>query len=111
MQESTLLKIALLVALLGVSVLFFISQNYEAQESPLLEKDTNYVVKGTVSRVTQLDSVTFIELQKEDLLPVVLFKNYPVDVNKGDYVEILGKAGEDQQGNLQFNGKELRVIK
>ena len=111
MQESTLLKISLVCAILGILVLFFLSKSLKPIESSILEENQNYVVKGSISRITQRDKVTFIDLQKEDELTVVLFKDYPVDLNKGDYVEVIGKASKDRNGELQFIGNELRVIK
>jgi hypothetical protein len=110
MQEKTLLKISLICAILGILALFLLSQNSKPSVSPIMEEDKNYVVKGTIGRITQLDEVTFIDLNKEDRLNVVLFKDYPVDLNKGDFVEITGKASKGRDG-MQFIGKELRVAK
>ena len=111
MQESTLLKISLISAILGILALLFLSETIEFPESPLLEEDRGYTVEGTIARITQRDKVTFITLQKEDELTVVLFKDYPVDLHSGDYVEVVGKASKDQDGEIQLIGNELRVIK
>lgn len=111
MQESTLLKISLICVVLGILALFFISKTIKFPESPLLQEDQGYTVEGTIARITQRDKVTFIELQKEDELTVVLFKDYPVDLHYGDYVEVVGKASEDRNGEIQLIGNELRVIK
>jgi hypothetical protein len=111
MQESTLLKISLLSALIGILALFFISQTMQFPESPLLEEDQSYTVQGTIRRITQLDKVTFLEIEKEDELTIVLFKDYPVDLHSGDYVEAIGKASKDNEGELQLLGKEVRVIR
>ena len=98
-------------AVLGVLVLFVLSKTTKFPESPLLEEDKNYVVQGTIARITQTAKVTFIDLQKEDELTVVLFKDYPVDLHQGDYVEIMGKASKDDKGELQLIGNEVRVVK
>jgi len=111
MQESTLLKISLICAIIGIIVLFFISQTAKLPEGGLLEEDQNYLVEGTIKRITQRDKVTFINLEKEDEITVVLFKNYPVDLNEGDYIEVNGRASKDRDGELQLIGKEIRVIK
>ncbi|MBN2421141.1 OB-fold nucleic acid binding domain-containing protein [Candidatus Woesearchaeota archaeon] len=111
MQESTLLKLTLLSAVLGLIFLFFISKTIETGEGSLLEQDKTYLVRGTINRITERDSVTFIDLQKEDELTVVLFKDYPIDLHKGDYVEIKGTASEGLDGELQLIGKDVRVVK
>ena len=80
-------------------------------ESGLFEEDQSYSVQGTIKRVTQLDKVTFLEIQKEDELTVILFKNYPVDLNPGDYIEVIGKASKSDTGELQLIGNEVRVVK
>lgn len=111
MQEKTLLKLSLFCAIIGVIILLYLSQKVKFPESPLFEEDSNYNVKGTIARVTQMEKVTYIDLQKEDELTVILFKDYPVDLHQGDYVEIIGKASKDEKGTLQLIGKEVRIIK
>ena len=111
MQERTLLRISLLCSLLGILALFFISQTVQYPESAILEEDQNYIVKGSIQRITQRDAVTFITLDKEDELTVVLFKDYPVDLHSGDYIEVMGRASKDKEDELQFIGKEVRIIK
>ena len=44
-------------------------------------------------------------------MAIVLFKDYPVDLNSGDYVEVLGKTAKDKKGELQIIANEDRVIK
>lgn len=111
MQESTLLKITLLCAVLGVIILFFISKTIQVKENSILEQDKTYLVKGTIARITERESVTYLNLQKEDELTVILFKDYPVDLNQGDYVEVKGTASSGTDGELQLMGKEVRVVK
>ncbi len=111
MQESTLLKLSLFCLIIGIIILFYLSNTIKFPESPLLEEDGNYNVQGSITRITQREKVTYIELQKEDELTVILFKDYPVDLHSGDYVEIIGKASKSPEGEIQLIGKEVRVIK
>lgn len=98
-------------AIIGIIALFFISQTTQLPEGSLLEEDQSYLVEGTIKRITQRDKVTFINLEKEDEITVVLFKQYPVDLNEGDYIEVSGKASKDRDGELQLIGNEIRIIK
>lgn len=111
MQEKTLFKISLSFAILGIAALFFISTLSEFPEGKILEEDGNYIVEGTIQRINQRDKVTYINLEKEDELTVILFKDYPVDLNAGDYIEVIGKASKNDNGEMQLIGKEVRVVK
>ncbi len=111
MKESTLFKISIVCTLLGISALFFISFSTEFPAGKLLEEDSNYVVEGTIKRINQMDKVTYINLEKQDELTVILFKDYPVDLNEGDYIEVIGKASKSDEGEIQLIGKEARIIK
>ncbi len=111
MKESTLLKISLISAIVGVIALYFISQTIKIPSSSLLEEDNTYDVQGSVARITEKEKVTYIDLQKEDELTVILFKRYPVDLHKGDYIEVTGKASKSDTGELQLIGNEVRVVK
>lgn len=111
MKESTLFKISLTFAILGIAALFFVSTLTEFPEGGLLEEDGSYVIEGTIKRINQMDKVTYINLEKQDELTVILFKDYPVDLNAGDYVEVIGKASKTDEGEIQLIGKEVRVVK
>lgn len=111
MQESTLFKISMTFAILGIAALFFLSYTTEFPEGKLLEEDENYVIEGTIKRINQRDKVTYINLEKQDELTVILFKDYPVDLNEGDYIEVVGKASKTDEGEAQLIGKEVRVLK
>jgi hypothetical protein len=111
MQESTLLKLAMIFSIIGVIILYFISQTIKFPEGTLMEEDSNYAIQGTIEKVTQKESITYLDLKRGDNLNVVLFKDYPVDLNKGDYVEIIGKASKDQNGEMQLIAKDVRVVK
>lgn len=111
MHEKTLLKISLIGAILGVIALFLISKTAKLSEGTLMEENKDYVIHGAIKRINQRDAVTFIDLAREDELTVVLFKDYPVDLHQGDYIEAYGQASKDKNGELQLLAKEIRVIK
>lgn len=111
MQESTLLIIAMISSILGIIILFFVSSNTEAPEGIILEDESKYTIQGEIKRVTELDKVTFLEIEKQDALTVVLFKDYPVELRKGDFVEVIGQASKDDENEIQLIGKEIRIVK
>lgn len=112
MKESTLLKIALVIALVGVIILFFISDEVKIDEKTIDQLDgvdENVLVKGIVTRITELETVSFIEITQENKITVVLFKDYPIDLKEGEVVEVLGKT-EEYKGEFEIIGKEVRVV-
>jgi len=110
MHEKTLLKISLISGIIGVIALFLISQTAKIPEGGLLEDEGLYTVKGEIKRITELDEVTFVTIDREDDLTVIMFKDYPVDLHKGEFIEVIGKASE-RDGEVQLIGNQIRIIK
>ena len=112
MKESTLLKIAFVCSLAGIVILFLISDNIEISEKTINQLDRmgeDVIIKGTVTKITEMDAVSFIELSQNNKIVIVLFKDYPIDLEKGEVVEVIGKT-EEYNGELELIGKEVRVI-
>lgn len=112
MKEKTLLKIALAAGMLGIVVLFVLSQQISVDEAMIsrLDKmvDDDVVVTGSVVGVNALDSATFLMLQKDEVVTVVLFGKLP-SVEVGDLVQVRGTVSEDE-GEAEIIGEEVRVV-
>lgn len=112
MKEKTLLKIALAAGVTGIVLLFFLSQQIsvdEAMISRLDQKvDETVMLTGSVIGVNSLDSVTFIMLQKDEIVTVVLFGSTPM-IEVGDLVQVRGTVSEDE-GETEIIGEEVRVV-
>ncbi|MBW2997080.1 hypothetical protein KY349_01925 [Candidatus Woesearchaeota archaeon] len=112
MKEKTLLRIALAASAVGIVVLFLLSQQIsvdEAMVSRLDEMvDESVVVTGSVIGVNSLDSVTFVMLQKDEIVTIVLFGKTPL-VEVGDLVQVRGKVVEEE-GEVEIIGEEMRVV-
>lgn len=116
MKEQTLLRIALICAIIGVVVLFFISDNIEINEKNIdkINKDNvgeDVKLKGTISKISNLEDVVFIELEKPATITVVVFKDNGKNLTlyKGDNVEIIGEIDE-YNGKLEVIGQRIRVL-
>ena len=116
MKEKTLLKIALIVAVLGISILFFVSSNLEVNEKTIdkINKDNveeQVKLKGIVSRITELNTTAFIELTQPSAIDIVIFKEKKgnLTLKPGDKIEIIGKIDE-YDGNLEIIAQRIRVI-
>jgi len=67
MQEKTLLKIALIISLLGLLILYLISDNIQIKEKniekiTLENKDEFVKLRGIVSKVIDTEKVTIMEI-------------------------------------------------
>lgn len=114
MKESILLKIALICSLVGVLILFFISDNVEPKEKAISKIEMEAVgedikLKGYVSKITDLEKVMFVEITQPEKITVVLFKKDNITLYEGSYVEVLGEIDE-YSGKMEVIGNRVRVI-
>ncbi|MBT4604931.1 hypothetical protein HOC01_04785 [archaeon] len=112
-SEKQLTRIVIISAFVGLVLLFFYSGNLELDPISSLDglrEDTAVVIRGKVGRVTQLEKVAFMEVENEKIeeTTVVLFTNYDVWLNEGDYVEILGTL-EEYEGKMEVIGHNVKV--
>ena len=117
MQEKTLLKIALILSLLGLLILYLISDNIEINEKniekiTLDNKDEFVKLRGIVNKVIDTERVTIMEIMQPQEITVVLFKNEnkTMSIQKGNEVEIFGKVDE-YEGKLEIIADRLRVVR
>ena len=116
MKEKTLLKAALIISLLGLVVLYLISDNIKIEEKNL-EKITlgnkgEFVkIKGTISNLVNTDKVAILEITQPQKITVVLIKNSnnAMQIKPGNEVEVIGKVDE-YNGKLEIVADKLRVI-
>ena len=115
MKEKTLLKLALICALVGLFALYFISTKIDVSDDKpaTLNKNIGDDVKlqGIVAKVSQANGVIFIEIEQQNPISIVVFSGATKsELSKGDSIEIIGQVQE-------FNGREeiianrIRVIR
>jgi DNA/RNA endonuclease YhcR with UshA esterase domain len=103
MDESFLLKIALVVSVLGIIFLYLISTQIELNDTTI-EKITSGSVEdkvsvtGLVTSVKQSGKTTFITLSQTNNVDVVVFSK-DVNAAAGDNVKITGRVQD-------YNGKK-----
>jgi len=114
MKESTLFKLALICSLVGVLILFFVSDNVDVREKAISKIEMENIgedikLKGYISKITELEKVMFVEITQPEKIDVVLFKKGNISLYEGSYVEILGEIDE-YGGKMQVIGNRVRVI-
>ena len=116
MKEKTLLKIALSCSIVGLVVLFFISDSISVDQvaiGKIEDEDIGKIVKitGMIIRVSNTEKVMFIEVgeEKVEKVDVVLFKDKDFDLSPGDYVEIVGEI-EEYKGKKEVIANKITLI-
>ena len=102
MKEKTLLKLALGFSLFGIIVLYFISGLISVDSGIISKIDSTNIgdtvrLNALVSSVENRGTITLIKVVQLDDMDVVIFGN--VSLNKGDYIEIIGKIDEYEGSN------------
>ena len=112
MDDSTLLKISLFTALLGLVGLFFISNNLSLKENPIItsdDLDNSIKVKGVINHISDYDPNVILNIAYCSELKVTLFNTDTV-FNKGDPVEVTGTLTE-YKGNFELIADEVKLLK
>ena len=117
MKEKTLLKIALICSLLGLLILYLISNNIEIKEKNIEKitidnKDEFVKLNGIVNNVIDTEKVTLIKILQPQEITVVLFKNEnkTMPIQQGNEVEVIGKVDE-YEGKMEIIADRLRVVR
>jgi lysyl-tRNA synthetase class II len=112
MKERTLLKIALVCGIAGITVLFFASMMIDETDTgnPELEPEGSSIsFVGTLESIRNSSSTTFITIKKTTTTPIVMFKANNIPLRKGDLIEIRGKT-EKNDGKVQLIADEVRLL-
>jgi DNA/RNA endonuclease YhcR with UshA esterase domain len=99
MKEKQLIKVSLIVAIVGLLILFFFADSLELTATNNIENIENeqeVKLQGTITRLTQLEKVVFIELEGKQVVKsdVILFPDEEIYLQEGNYVEIIGTIEE-----------------
>ena len=111
MQEKTLLKISLICSLIGLTTLFFISNNITIDESNLITKDeldSTIKVKGKINKINNYEKNTVIEITRTEKLKIVLFGF--AELKEGDDIEAIGKL-KQYRNNFELIADEVKLLK
>lgn len=111
MNESLLLKTALITAILGLIAITLIVKLTSLEEMNIGEakqadEGNVVIITGTVERVTSKEGFSVISIKKEESIDVVLFDS--INLSKGQKVEVTGKTKE-YQGSKEIVADKIIV--
>ena len=109
MQDSLLLKIALITGVVGICFLILATtglQEIDISEAKELEHDKAVKIIGTVERITAKEGFSIINIKKEEEITVIIFDK--VNLSKGQRVEVSGKI-EEYKGEKEIIAEKVVV--
>ena len=97
MQEKTLLQISLIVAVVGVTILFLISGKIDfSKESLINTEGGDYVIlKGRITQISNRDNFTKITMTYEEEIDVIVFDN--INLTENSTIEIKGIINKNKE--------------
>jgi len=112
MKEKTLLRIAIIGALVGIFLLYVISGSITLDETSVgriedEEIGNDVKVKGRVKDVFNGEKLSIITISQPSDMKVLLFDN--VSMSEGDYIEVIGEIDE-YNGEREVIGNRVRMI-
>jgi DNA/RNA endonuclease YhcR with UshA esterase domain len=113
MRDSTLFAVALSISLIGITVLFFISDELALEEVDHIDTlvpDQHVKITGRIISIRQNENVAFLTIAHENIeeIPIVLFKPRYLTLSEDQYVEIEGTVDE-YEGKKQIIGNSVRL--
>ncbi len=112
MQDSTLLKVALLCSIIGLVVLYAWQSKVEIPEAKagIL---ADYVgksvkLKGTIEDVSDYEKTAYLKVSQPSLVSVVVFKDSNFSLENGSSVEITGEVTE-YKGKLELVASQIKT--
>lgn len=111
MQDSLLLKIAMITSIIGLGALALILtttglQEIDISQAKQLEEDQAVRITGTVERITAKEDFSIINIKKQEEITVIAFDR--VNLSKGQRIEVTGRT-EDYKGKKEVIAEEIVV--
>ncbi|MEK6936491.1 MAG: OB-fold nucleic acid binding domain-containing protein [Nanoarchaeota archaeon] len=116
MAEDLLVKIALVVTIVGIIILFLISDKVKPREYQinLLSKenlDQLVKIKGEITEIKETQSLSLLTVEdKKGKIKVVLSKKHQiVKPKKGQEVEVIGKFKTFRE-DFEIDAEEIKIL-
>lgn len=111
MNESLVLKAALITAIIGLIAISLIVKFTDIKEINLSEakqadEGSKIKVTGTVQRVTAKQELSIITITKQENMTVVLFDS--INLSKGQKIEATGKT-QEYNGEMELVADKITV--
>ncbi|MBI2140467.1 hypothetical protein HYU14_06075 [Candidatus Woesearchaeota archaeon] len=116
MEEKRLLGIALIGFLVGLLIIFFLSQSMDISPTSIdslqsLPNEQDIKIMGAVTKIVESGNNLLLTIEEPKQVKVFLYQNKNGDfaIQEGDQVEILGTI-DTFRGEKQIIADRIRVI-
>jgi DNA/RNA endonuclease YhcR with UshA esterase domain len=111
MNESLLLKAAMITAILGLIAIALIAELTDIKEMSLgdakqIDEGAMVKVTGTIERVSSKEGFSIITIAKEESMTIVFFDS--INLTKGQSIEVTGKTRE-YEGENELVAEKIEV--
>ena len=112
MNEKQLVDVSIILGILGIVVLFFISENIELEETKINEIDKNKLneqirIQGKVKNIIEKDKITLITIENQCTSLIVSFDD--VSIKEGDNIEVIGNIRE-YKGQTEVVAEKIKKV-
>ena len=112
MDQKTIEKMAIITTIVGIILLYIISQDI----TPTVLKETipdttkTMTITGTITKITTVDKAIFIEVEGQTIetTKAIVFTSEPIGIKTGDHVEIQG-ATQIHNGKVEIIANEIKL--
>ena len=99
MQEKHIFQASLIVTLLGLTFLYFYTDEFDTKVIPSLKPNKisqQITILGKITKITPTDKATFLQIEGQHIetANVILFKKDNIFLPEGAYAQITGTVEE-----------------
>ena len=115
MQEKALLKIAFITAIIGVLILLFILDKIELSNFNIVnlskdDLDEKVKIKAELINIRETPGLYILEVKDfSGKITVIVFKDEPLELKKGDILEIEGQV-TSYKDKIEIIAKKIVVL-
>lgn len=112
MKDSTLLKISLILSITGIFVLLFLLEFQEIKSTEIQnitksKLETQVKIQGIITSIKETPGLYILNVKdNSSIIPIIIFKETSLTLEKNMQVEITGKV-QEYQNKLEIIADEI----
>jgi len=110
-MEKLIFKISLIITIIGLSTLFFLTEEFNPRSVESIDKPLEEVsITGKINKIINKEKVKFLEIEgkKVEKVEVVVFSNEDLFFKEGDIIEVNGIV-EEYKGKKEIIANKIKL--
>ena len=110
-MEKLIFKISLIITIIGLSTLFFLTEEFNPRSVESIDKPLEEVsITGKINKIINKEKVKFLEIEgkKVEKVEVVVFSNEDLFFKEGDIIEVNGIV-EEYKGKKEIIPNKIKL--